>query len=78
MNDNFVAIKRYKKHYRSIMIALGRDLSDEIMEYIISGKKKIGKILSRFTSEQTEKIINASAPLKTIKSIKIIDSEENE
>jgi len=60
------------------MIALGRDLSDEIMDYIISGKKITGKILKRFTSEQIEKIINTSAPLKTVKAIKIIDSEENE
>jgi hypothetical protein len=78
LNENFMNVKRSKKLYRSIMIALGRDLSDEIMDYIISEKKIIGNILTRFSKDQIEKIIDASAPLEIVKSIKIIESTENE
>lgn len=77
-NNSFDDIKRCKKAYRSIMIALGRDLSDEIMDYIISDKKVIGKILEQFSEEQIAKFIDASAPLQTIERIQIIENCEHE
>lgn len=76
--ENLSNFKRSRKLYRSIMIALGRDLSDEIMDYIISGKQVSGKILSRFTKEQISRIIDANAPIETINSINIIESKEND
>ncbi|MGQ1908185.1 hypothetical protein ACT3CE_00210 [Marinifilum sp. RC60d5] len=78
LNSKFDEIKRCKKAYRSIMIALGRDLSDEIMDYIISNKKVVGKILQRFNSEQIDKFINESAPLQTVKNIQILENCEHE
>lgn len=77
-DDNLSLLKKNKKLYRSIMIALGRDLSDEVMDYIISEKQKIGNILSRFTQEQIDRIIDSNAPIETIKSIRIIESNDNE
>jgi hypothetical protein len=77
-NNSFDDIKRCKKAYRSIMIALGRDLSDEIMDYIISDKKAIGKILEQFSEEQIAKFIDASAPLQTIEKIQILENCEHE
>ena len=78
LNSKFDEIKRSKKAYRSIMIALGRDLSDEIMDYIISNKKVVGKILQRFNYEQITKFINESAPLQTVKNIQILENCEHE
>lgn len=77
-NNSFDDIKRCKKAYRSIMIALGRDLSDEIMDYIISDQKVIGKILAQFNEEQIAKFIDASAPLQTIEKIQILENCEHE
>jgi len=76
--ENLSNFKRSRKLYRSIMIALGRDLSDETMDYIISGMHVTGKILSRFTKEQISRIIDANAPIETINSINIIESREND
>jgi hypothetical protein len=73
-DSKFDEIKHSKKAYRSIMIALGRDLSDEIMDYIISDKKVIGKILSQFSKEQIAEFINTSAPLHKIKKLEILES----
>lgn len=77
-NNKFDDIKHSKKAYRSIMIALGRDLSDEIMDYIISNKKITGKILEQFSEEQIAKFIDASAPLQTIEKIQILENCEHE
>jgi len=77
-NNKFDGIKRSKKAYRSIMIALGRDLSDEIMDYIISNKKITGKILEQFSEEQIAKFIDASAPLQTIEKTQILENCEHE
>jgi len=78
LDKEFENIKRSKSFYRSIMIALGRDLSDEIMDYILSNGKFKGKILGRFSENQIRSFIMASAPLKKIKKIKIIDTETND
>ena len=44
LDEKFESIKRSRKSYRSIMIALGKDMSREIMDYIMSGSKIKGKI----------------------------------
>ena len=57
-----------------MMIALGRNFSDELIEFIRSKKK--GDILKRFSNEQINKMITQNAPLKTVKSIKLSNNEE--
>ncbi|MFA7446728.1 MAG: hypothetical protein WCY89_12350 [Flavobacteriaceae bacterium] len=77
LNDNFESIKRSKRFYRGIMISLGRDLSDDVMEYIVSGGKSIGKILSNFTKDEIEIFIQRAAPESTIKNISITEEDES-
>ena len=76
LNEKFNDILKSRKAYRSIMISLGRDLSDELLDYIISNKKKTGKMLERFNEEQIDEFVNESAPLRTVKRIIIIDEDE--
>lgn len=71
LNNNFPAILKSRRSYNSIMIALGRDLSDEIMSYIKTGLK--GQILKRFSDLQINKFVQANAPIRIVKSIKILD-----
>lgn len=77
-NKDFEQIKKSRKLYRSIMIALGRDLSDEIMDYIISNSNEKGKILSKFSNEEIQNFVDRSAPLRTIKQIQITQASEDE
>ena len=77
LNDNFESIKRSKRFYRGIMISLGRDLSDDVMDYIVSGGKSIGKILSNFTDDEIEIFIQKAAPERTIKNISITEEDES-
>jgi Mg/Co/Ni transporter MgtE len=56
------------------MIGLGRDLSDDLIEFIKSKKK--GEILKRFSDEQIKEMINQNAPLKVVKSINLYKDEE--
>ncbi len=56
------------------MIALGRDLSDEISGYITQRNKK-GQILSQFSNEQIEQFVNANAKERIIKTIRAINYE---
>ena len=58
------------------MIVLGRDLSDEVMDYVISEGKVKGKILSRFSDDEINSFINQAAPLRKIKSISITEEED--
>lgn len=74
LNLNFETIKNSRRLYRSIMIALGRDLSDEVTEYFISDGKQKGKLLERFS----DSFITQAAPLKTIKNIKITEEDETD
>ena len=64
-----------KKKYNSIMIALGRDLSDEISDYIISQSREKGKFLSEFKDEEIKAISEHNMPVKIIKRIEILDKE---
>lgn len=77
LNDNFESIKRSKRFYRGIMISLGRDLSDDVMEYIVSGGKSIGKVLSNFTEDEIKIFIQKATPERTIKNISITEEDES-
>jgi hypothetical protein len=77
LNDNFESIKISKRFYRGIMISLGRDLSDDVMEYIVSEGKSIGKILSNFTEDEIKLFIQKAAPERTIKNISITEEDES-
>ncbi|MDA9144938.1 hypothetical protein N9N78_00225 [Candidatus Thioglobus sp.] len=73
LGSDFLEIFKSSKFYTSIMIAAGRDLSDEISEYIINGSK--GAFLSGFRDDVIREISNHNMPIKEIKSLKIIDIE---
>lgn len=75
-NQRFQSILKSKKAYRSIMIALGRDLSDDITNYIISKGTQKGNVLSKFTDEQINAIINENSPLRTIIKIEGIKHDD--
>jgi hypothetical protein len=77
LNENFESIKKSKRFYRGIMISLGRDLSDDVMEHIVSGGKSIGKILSNFTEDEIKIFIQKAAPERTIKKILITEEDES-
>ena len=76
LNDNFESIIRSKRFYRGIMISLGRDLSDDVMEYIFSEGKSIGKVLLNFTEDEIIIFIQKAAPERTIKNISITEDDE--
>lgn len=76
LDEKFDDILKSRKAYRSIMISLGRDLSDELLDYIISNKKKIGKMLEQFSEEQIDEFVNESAPLRTVERIEILNEDE--
>lgn len=76
LKSNLSEIIKSKEAYNGIMIALGRDLSDEVMDYILKGKK--GEILSTFSDDEIQTIVNSSAPLKTISAINITEQDETE
>lgn len=76
LHSNLNKLVQYKKTYNGIMIALGRDLSDEVMNYVLNNN--VGKILAKFTRQEINSIVNSSAPLKTVKDINITDDEETE
>ena len=70
-DEDFRNIMTSRSAYNSIMIALGRDLSDEITDFIKDGSK--GRILQKFKKPQIEKFAELNAPLMTIKSIQIFN-----
>ena len=70
---DFFEIFRSNKIYTSIMIAAGRDLSDEISEYIINRSK--GPFLSGFGNDIINEISNHNMPEREIKSLKIVENE---
>ncbi|WP_422082818.1 hypothetical protein [Ulvibacterium sp.] len=73
-DEDFRNIMTSRSAYNSIMIALGRDLSDEITDFIKNGSK--GRILQKFTKQQIEKFAELNAPLITIESIQIFKDDE--
>jgi len=73
LNENFERILSARRYYNGIMIALGRDLSDDITLFIQTKKK--GKMLNKFSDEQIKEMIIQNAPLITVKSIKLYNDE---
>lgn len=76
LNINFRQVVESRRVYRGIMLSLGRNLSDEVMDYIISSKRKKGKMLSTFSDSEIQLFLSESLPLLTIKSK--CKSEEDE
>ncbi len=60
---------RYKRIYNGVMIALGRNLKEEIRSYLQT--KKLGSILKhKFTEEMVNNFIETTMPLMTVREIK--------
>ncbi len=74
LNNNFNNIIKSRRSFNGIMIALGRDLSDEITDYIKTNKK--GEILSKFNDNQIHEFANKNAKERIIKTIKVVDNEQ--
>jgi len=77
LNQHFEAIMQSRRLYRSIMISLGHNLSDDVMDYIISNHRHKGKVLEKFSDEEIAAFIDKAAPLRTIKTINITEEDES-
>ncbi|MCX7928926.1 MAG: hypothetical protein N2558_04590 [Patescibacteria group bacterium] len=75
LNQNINNILELKKEYNGRLNKAGRIFSDEIDHYILTKEK--GKMLEWLSDEHIEQIVSQGAPLKKIKTIKLIE-EENE
>jgi len=75
LGQDYFQIYKSSKNYKSITIAVGRDLSDEISNYIIKGTK--GSLLSKLNDDIINLISEQNMPIRKIKSIKIIEIEAN-
>ncbi len=74
LGSDYQAIYGSSKKYNSIMIALGRDLSDEISDYIITRQKvKLLGLLEQFDESIIEAISEQNMPIREIKEIINID-----
>lgn len=75
---SFNDILKSKRIYNSTMISLGRDLKEEIKNFLANGK--IGEIIQKnnITPETLRKVIDEQMPLRKIKdiSIKLIKAED--
>ncbi|MFN4234423.1 MAG: hypothetical protein ACK4IK_06415 [Bacteroidia bacterium] len=76
LNSNIGVIIALKKEYNGRLNKAGRNFSNEIDHYILTKEK--GKMLDWLSDEHIEQIVSDGAPLRTIKSIKLIDEEEIE
>lgn len=74
LNENFGEIRKSRSAYNGIMIALGRDFSDEISDYIQIKKK--GELLKQFSEKQIQQFVDQNARERIIKSIKVAANEE--
>ena len=77
LNQNFDQVLKVRSVYRGVMISLGRDLSDDVMDYVKSRGLYKGRILSKFNEDEIQSFIHNAAPIKKIQSIKITDDEES-
>jgi hypothetical protein len=77
LNTSYSALLRVKGFYRGLMISLGRDLSDDVMDFIISEGKNKGKMLSKFETEEINSFVKSAAPIRTIQSKAITDDDES-
>jgi hypothetical protein len=73
--EDYLQIYKSNKNYKSITIAVGRDLSDEISNYIIRGVK--GSLLSKLNGDTIDAISQHNMPIRKIKSISIIEIKAN-
>ncbi len=73
--EDYLQIYKSNKNYKSITIAVGRDLSDEISNYIIRGVK--GSLLSKLNGDTIDAISQQNMPIRKIKSISIIEIKAN-
>ncbi|WP_339904303.1 hypothetical protein, partial [uncultured Cyclobacterium sp.] len=76
LEEKISEVSKSRSIYNGIMIALGRDLSDEVMEFIMNRNK--GNILSSFSELEIQSFVNTSAPLKKVHKIKITEEDESE
>ena len=74
LDDQFQNILKARRSYNGIMIALGRDLSDEIIDYAINKIK--GNNLKKFKDAEIQKLIESNAPIRKILKIEIIKETE--
>lgn len=77
LNKSFVELLKVKRFYRGLMISLGRDLSDDVMDYIVSNGKNTGKMLSKFQTEEIQAFVRSAAPIRIIESKAITEDEES-
>ncbi|MBP9104385.1 MAG: hypothetical protein KBF82_11005 [Chitinophagaceae bacterium] len=75
-SDNIKDLLTLKKEYNGRLNKDGRAFSEEIDHYILTKEK--GKMLAWLSDVHIEDIIKSGAPLRTIKSIKIIEEEITE
>ncbi len=77
-NELYQNTLKSKKIYNSTMISLGRDLKEEIKNYLLYGN--IGELIQKnnINSETLKKAIESQMPLKKIKTIKekLVNAEE--
>ena len=69
-------VKDYKiliNEYNSRMVKSGAEFSNEVENYILTRKK--GKMLEMLSNTDIDKIVDDNAPLRTIKSITLIEDD---
>lgn len=68
LQDNMKNLLKYKRIYNGVMIALGKNLKEEIRDYLQT--KKLGSILKgKFTKEMLDTFIKTNMPFRTVKEI---------
>ncbi|MCZ2392725.1 MAG: hypothetical protein LC105_02580, partial [Chitinophagales bacterium] len=73
LNSNIQNIFTLKTTYSGRLVKAGVEFSEEINTYILTKEK--GKMLDWLSDEHIEQIVSNGAPLRTIKTIQIIDEE---
>lgn len=73
LNSNIQNIFALKTTYSGRLVKAGVEFSEEINAYILTKEK--GKMLDWLSDEHIEQIVSNGAPLRTIKTIQIIDEE---
>lgn len=74
LNESFSDILKCRRLFNGIMIALGRDFSDEITDYFQNKIK--GKLLKQFSERQIQQFVDQNLKERIIKTIKAIDYEQ--
>ena len=74
LNNSFSEILKCRRLFNGIMIALGRDFSDEITDYFQNKIK--GKLLKQFSEIQIQQFVDQNLKERIIKTIKVIDNEQ--